>query len=224
MNEFKSLFFQKTTFFIILFLSLFINKNPKALAIKTLEPTTRNENFSNNKNSINNMGLELVQNTEEDAAEPYTQIKPQQYIPPTPDKSSSIGEICESAENTEQCKQELTEIKIKRFKAENQYNIWQLNHRQFVFQMDSVIHIFILILVITIVGVGLYLSYLKFQEPETPETKLSIAKGNIQINSNVIGLVILTISLVFFYLYITHVYPKRVIGSNTENLTQISPK
>ncbi len=68
----------------------------------------------------------------------------------------------------------------------------------------------IAIMVFIMVGVGLFLSYLQFRNDEKAGGKSSvtmkIGTGNIEINSSVIGLVILALSFWFFQTYINHVY------------------
>jgi len=94
------------------------------------------------------------------------------------------------------------------------------NHRSRVYIWQHVSTISIFISVLVIVFIGLYFSYLQFStaivknrrrkasEPdaEAPTTFKASLSG-VEVTSNVIGLVILTLSIVFFYLYLVHVYP-----------------
>jgi hypothetical protein len=97
------------------------------------------------------------------------------------------------------------------------YN-WQLLSSKIIFSVVAII-----------VLIGLYLSYLQFRVstlhitgttnkvkfkkeiesdlPAADHTKIEISKEGIKIDSAVIGLVILTLSIVFFFLYLKFVFP-----------------
>lgn len=108
------------------------------------------------------------------------------------------------------------------------YN-WQLNSGKILFYV-----------VVLIVLIGLYLSYLQFKastahmeyqrktkasitttdkiaESEAatsdPITKFEISKDGIKIDSAVIGLIILVISIVFFFMYLRYVFPIQTPGT-----------
>jgi hypothetical protein len=108
------------------------------------------------------------------------------------------------------------------------YN-WQLNSGKILF-----------FVVVLIVLIGLYLSYLQFKastahleyqrkakasikttdkiaESEAatsnPITKFEISKDGIKIDSAVIGLVILVISIAFFFMYLRYVFPIQTPGT-----------
>lgn len=141
-------------------------------------------------------------------------------IPPTEDGEEEYDEyvrrLCSQAEEAQQCEYELTELEVERFKAAHQYRIWVYNHHRSTFRLKSIIDVFIFSIVVIVVATGLYLSYLEFTKEDKPETKLSLAKGYIEIDSNVIGLVILVVSLVFFYLYIIHIRPVNIVRPDME--------
>jgi hypothetical protein len=44
---------------------------------------------------------------------------------------------------------------------------------------------------------------------EAEETEFSLSLSDVKVRSPVLGVIILTISLAFFYLYLVHVYPIR---------------
>ena len=90
---------------------------------------------------------------------------------------------------------------------------WQLSSSKIIFSV-----------VVVIVLIGLYLSYLQFKlsekqllKPTDPKdtstaksqsaTDLEINKDGIKIQSAVIGLIILVISIIFFFLYLKFVFP-----------------
>lgn len=130
---------------------------------------------------------------------------------------------------------------------------WSLNHRKQVLNYQHVSSIVIFVVVLIIIGFGLFLSYMQFRKSsqlgEQPDkgsaaaaqsidnnnkdsgsgtisptlTSISISKDGIQIDSSVIGILILFISLGFFYLYLTTVYPIDEIESAVNKAkTQIS--
>jgi Ca2+/H+ antiporter len=112
----------------------------------------------------------------------------------------------------------VNQIKVEYTKFAYAYRIklynWQLTSSKYIFAV-----------VVIIVLIGLYLSYLqfnlstkkviksiqkadeKFTESPAPTNKLEINKDGIKVDSAVIGLVILTISIVFFFLYLKFVFP-----------------
>ena len=84
---------------------------------------------------------------------------------------------------------------------------------------SRVIFVFVLLLV----SAGLAFSYMQFRIylrtvarmklPANPEderkmaTDLEISTGGVKVSSNVLGVIILALSLAFFYLYLVHVFP-----------------
>jgi len=113
-----------------------------------------------------------------------------------------------------------TEIKYHQYMFTQRMNIynWQLTSAKVIF-----------FVVCAIVVMGLILSYLQFKasntqtmfklqqstagnttisgNTETGNTKLEISKEGIKIDSAVIGLIILVLSIVFFFLYLKYVFP-----------------
>ncbi len=102
--------------------------------------------------------------------------------------------------------------------------VFNVNHEKRAFLLQYYISILIFILVILIVGIGLFLSYKQFKLNEEivrhsmvnnaanidkgtdTASTLEVNKDGIKMNTAVIGLMILVISLVFFFLYINFVY------------------
>jgi hypothetical protein len=93
--------------------------------------------------------------------------------------------------------------------------------RVFEWQLFSSRVIFIIVLVL--VGAGIYFAAVQFRasmrhradssggtqggEQTQLSTQLEISAKGVVINSSVIGIIILTLSLAFFYLYLVYVYP-----------------
>lgn len=99
----------------------------------------------------------------------------------------------------------------------------QLEHRKFTIWFQYWTSLIIFITVIILVIGGFYLAYLQFKVDKTNntsnESSLEISSKGIKISSSVIGLVILTISFAFFYLYIEEVHKIYELPSinNTQN-------
>ncbi len=95
------------------------------------------------------------------------------------------------------------------------YRVAGFDHRARVFEWQLLSSRIIFVLVILIVVVGLYFSWLQFiaglrenANPEKMSTTVEASPtGGIKVSSPVLGVIILTLSLVFFYLYLVHVYP-----------------
>lgn len=73
----------------------------------------------------------------------------------------------------------------------------------------------IALMVYVMVAVGLWLSFLQFRRDGKSDSKssvsLKIGSGNLEINSSVIGLVILAMSFWFFQTYIDRVYSVEIV-------------
>ena len=92
-------------------------------------------------------------------------------------------------------------------------------HRLAVFEWQSLSTKVIFVVVLMLVLAGIYFAAIQFHaglrrgdgaDPAKPEdTELSLSLSEIKVRSPVLGVVILTISLAFFYLYLVHIYPIR---------------
>lgn len=84
-------------------------------------------------------------------------------------------------------------------------------HRMAVFRWQHLSSQILFFVVIGIVGVGLYFSWLQFHETKDknamPTTSIEAGKEGFKVSSPVLGVIILVLSLAFFYLYLVHVYP-----------------
>ena len=126
-------------------------------------------------------------------------------------------------------------LSVKPGMVSNPYEVerfrFQMDQNKKVYAWQNLSSIIIFFVVILIVLVGLYLSYRQFilgekmllakQEIKTIETgpstvevmnaSLEFGKEGVKINTAVIGLVILIISLSFLFLYLKYVYPISVV-------------
>jgi hypothetical protein len=92
-------------------------------------------------------------------------------------------------------------------------------HRLGVFEWQSLSTKVIFVVVLLLVLAGIYFAAIQFHaglrrqggaKPASPEeTELSLSLREVKVRSPVLGVIILTISLAFFYLYLVHVYPIR---------------
>lgn len=97
-----------------------------------------------------------------------------------------------------------------------EYRTQGFEHRQRVFEWQLLSSKLIFVVVIFLVIAGVYFSWLQFRvemrrqekggEEHSPSTLEATAQG-IKVSSPVLGVIILVISLLFFYLYLVHVYP-----------------
>ncbi len=94
-----------------------------------------------------------------------------------------------------------------------QYRIDGYEHRQRVFRWQLLSSRIIFVVVIFLVLVGIYFSWLQFSSAiragggEQRETTFEASTSGFKVSSPVLGVIILAISLAFFYLYLAYVYP-----------------
>ncbi len=108
---------------------------------------------------------------------------------------------------------------------------YTFNQNRKVFQWQYISSILIFFLVVIIVLIGLYLSYLQFKmatkmmmlpppadKPDNSagyvdmmKADMELGKEGIKINTAVIGLIILALSLAFLFLYLKYVYPISIV-------------
>ena len=95
------------------------------------------------------------------------------------------------------------------------YRIHGFEHRQKVFEWQHVSTKIIFIVVIVLVLAGIYFAAVQFhhgikhRKPGDSEevTEFVASYKSVKVKSPVLGVIILVISLVFFYLYLVYVYP-----------------
>lgn len=100
------------------------------------------------------------------------------------------------------------------------YQLFSLDHRRNVFKWQFYSSIIIFVIVLLIVITGLILSYMHFKRSlnskADSETELEIGSTGLKIKTSIIGIIILVISIVFFYLYLVHVYEIKEIAASSE--------
>jgi hypothetical protein len=83
-----------------------------------------------------------------------------------------------------------------------------------VFAWQSLSTKIIFVVVLLLVLAGIYFAAIQFhaglrRREQPDETELSLSLSEVKVRSPVLGVIILTIWLAFFYLYLVHVYPIR---------------
>ncbi len=98
-------------------------------------------------------------------------------------------------------------------KAYYAYRQTGLKHRGKVFQWQLFSAKVIFVVVLILVAAGIYFAAVQFhlgmklQNGQSMQTELSATTEGIKVSSPVLGVIILVISLAFFYLYLVYVYP-----------------
>ena len=90
-----------------------------------------------------------------------------------------------------------------------------LEHRRSVFEWQLFSAKIIFIIVILLVAIGILFAAIQFKQGISKQndassdlsTELELSTQSVRINSPVLGVIILFISLGFFYLYLVHIYP-----------------
>lgn len=98
------------------------------------------------------------------------------------------------------------------YRASYEHRTRALDHRQAVFAWQHRSSQIIFAIVVAIVGVGLYFSWMQFTAANCRGgapglTEIEGSTTGFKVSSPVLGVVILLLSLAFFYLYLVHVYP-----------------
>lgn len=103
------------------------------------------------------------------------------------------------------------QVQMEALTSYYRYRVKGFEHRQRVFEWQYYSGIVIFIMVIGIVSIGLYFSWMQFHANENPnsmpESTIEASTTGLKVSSPVLGVIILVLSLAFFYLYLVHVYP-----------------
>lgn len=111
----------------------------------------------------------------------------------------------------------------RRAQDEYEVNYWKYNSeslalRHRVFRQQFYISGAIFLLVIALVGVGVYFAFVQFQlgkiagNAAMERTDLELGASGLKISSSVLGLLVLALSMGFFFLYLKYVYPISVLN------------
>ena len=112
------------------------------------------------------------------------------------------------------------EIKsVKLAQAIEAYQIWSLDHRRNTLQLQTIKGTILFFIVLAVVGFGLYLSFLQFQKSDKSEATLKLGTAGIEVSSSVLGVIILTFSTAFLYLYLENVFQIDILGQNNSPIS-----
>lgn len=94
--------------------------------------------------------------------------------------------------------------------------LWSIQHNKWVYEWQGFSTKVIFFSVVFLVFLGMAFSGIQFyksyktadpdQKPDTA-TELELSLKGVKVTSSILGVIILVISLAFFYLYLVHVYP-----------------
>ena len=127
------------------------------------------------------------------------------------DRAEALERLLELSEDYER---DLVTSYLEEIRAETEIRLSLLEHRRRTYWWQYYSTIFIFVVVHAIVGIGVYLSWLHFKDataeaPQGPDTVTTVEASfqGLKISSRLVGLIILLISVGFFYLYLQFVYP-----------------
>jgi len=95
------------------------------------------------------------------------------------------------------------------YRAGLEYYEWGIAHRKRVLWWQHMSTRAIFFVVLFLVGAGIYFAWVQFRAAPTSgaTSELEISMQGVKVSSPILGVIILTLSLVFFYLYLVYVYP-----------------
>ena len=101
------------------------------------------------------------------------------------------------------------------FDSVTSYYSWALKNRKNIITRQQTTGSIIFMLVVTLVLSGLIFSAIQFyialkyakRKGAIPDTSLKASLSGVEVSSSILGVIILTLSIVFFYLYLAKVYP-----------------
>jgi hypothetical protein len=116
---------------------------------------------------------------------------------------------------------ETQQICWEAYRAGLRYYSEGLPHRQKVIRWQHLSTRIIFFVVLILVGVGIYFAWVQFNKEvvhtpkgvkndaaeSQPSHTLELSTSGVKVSSHVLGVIILTLSLAFFYLYLRYVYP-----------------
>ena len=143
-------------------------------------------------------------------------------IPPS-NNSITVGTRINKSEVNPKYIDNLNEAKINLELEKIKYEKERLFEIRKIYQNQRYSSLFILTIVICIVLSGLYLSFYQLklsyskEKSEDNNTDLLITKEKVKISSSIVGVLILFISIGFFYLYLKEVYTIKIENYRVED-------
>ncbi len=130
--------------------------------------------------------------------------------------SEDTSGIAPTAVSPELLGEEGTAALRRALTAYYEYRVTGYQHRQRVFAWQLLSSRIIFVLVIFLVLTGVYFSWLQFRSAmkggtpfaeQAQDTTFEASTSGLKVSSPVLGVIILALSLAFFYLYLLYVYP-----------------
>jgi len=120
-------------------------------------------------------------------------------------------------------------------KASNDYYVWNCAYKRNIFKFQYISGIIIFIVVLIVVFTGLVFSAWQFyitmsQLPkkntgkQEAATNIELSASGLKVTSSVLGVIIIALSLAFFYLYLAYVYPISAVSLEKKPEVVISAK
>lgn len=137
-----------------------------------------------------------------------------QAPPPQPEPPSEFSKLLLS-EQADKIKSGISQRRVEQAWREAALSqaIREDKHFTLTLYKQAVVDVVLTMLVIAIVSIGLWMSYLQIKSDVSP-TSLKVSKEGLEMSSSVIGLFVLLSSMFFFYIYIDRVYEIRRIGAS----------
>lgn len=104
------------------------------------------------------------------------------------------------------------------------HEAWSLENRKHAFEWQHRYTLASTVAVFALVSVGAILAVLEFRKGKNDATSLKVSKEGVEVNSSVIGLLVLALSLVFFYLYVERIYAIRILSDQKIERADTSQK
>ena len=140
------------------------------------------------------------------------------FTPTKHQDQRGVGTVDPAASDSKEAKAKADQLRV----AQYDFQIWELDQTRRAFSWHHSSGIIIFGVVIGLVASGLYFAAVQFNlgirhrrvsEPSGSESEVTkIEFTGFKISSSVLGVIILAISMGFFYLYLVHVYPIRTFG------------
>lgn len=162
-----------------------------------------------------------------------------QSVSPLLQKFESRSQRSESSEANDTIEQLKKQVDLSIHELRLQQNRLEIailkdTENVFLWQRKSSIYIFWIVVAVVISGlvfsgIQFYLSYASSNKTNKEEnlenkTELEISAQGVKLSSSIIGIIILVISLAFFYMYLIYVYPIKEIdrlGKKTVTKTEV---
>ena len=119
---------------------------------------------------------------------------------------------------------EVSNIELDYFLKKKEYKLKIMDYNEDSYKLQYSLTIAISVVIFIVVLSGVYLAYLQIKKEASGKertTGISISKSGIELGSSAIGLFILFISFIFFYLYLNSIYVFKYSETAQSNVVSI---